>query len=691
MQDSTIRKAADNIRILSAAMVQKAKSGHPGGAMGAADFMAVLFGEFLRWDPENPQWIARDRFYMDPGHMSPLIYSLAHLTHRLEMEDLKHFRQLNSHTPGHPELQLAHGIENTSGPLGLGHAIALGSAIGERFLAERFGEIVAHKTYVLISDGGIQEEISYGVGRIAGHLKLSNLILFYDSNKVQLSCHCADVMTQDVRGQYEAWGWRVLEIDPYVPEQSRAALQQAQAETEKPVLIIGHTTIGKGVRKTDGTLWEGKVEVHGQPLDGAGASTAETIRGLGGDPQNPFVVFPEVQSAFDQRLQELRSEVATWKSAKTQWDAANSEKTKALTSWFSGKPPQVDVTRIPQKEGVATRVNSGSILAYLAENVGNMICSSADLSNSDNTQAFLDRTGIFKPGDFRGAFVQPGVAELTMASIANGIALHGGLIPVCATFFVFSDFMKPAMRLAALMGLPVKYVFTHDSFRVGEDGPTHQPVEHESQLRLLEKLTRKDGQSEMLVLRPADWAETAVAWQMALENHSTPTALILTRQAAPALPAQNATARLESAAQARRGGYVVSDNSQGRPDLSLIANGSDVMLCHQAAELLRAQGKKVRVVSMISPRLFLLQDQAWRDSVLPPFRPVLGLSSGLPCVFDRVVGPMGRSIGLERFGASAPFTVLEELFGFTPQSVAQKAESYLADFHATCLAIQQNQ
>lgn len=687
MQNSTIQKAADNIRILSAAMVQKAKSGHPGGAMGAADFMSVLFGEFLQWDPTDPHWIGRDRFYMDPGHMSALLYSMLHLTNRLEAEDLKHFRQLGSRTPGHPEHDLHLGIENTSGPLGMGHAIALGSAIGERFMVERFGDIVSHKTFVLISDGGVQEEIAYGVGRIAGHLKMSNIIMFYDSNEVQLSCKCKDVMSQSARGQYEAWGWKVVEIDAYNADEIRKAITAAKAETEKPTLIIGRTVIGKGVRKADGSLWEGQVEVHGQPLDGAGASTAATIKGLGGDPENPFVVFPEVKAAFDARMEELKGIAAAWRVRKAEWDKANPEKAKTLAEWFSGKAPQIDLSSVMQKEGVATRVSSGTVLSYLAQNVGNVICSSADLSNSDNTQSFLDKTGIFKPGNFKGAFVQVGVAELTMGAISIGLALHGGIIPICATFFVFSDYMKPAMRVAALMGLPVKFMFTHDSFRVGEDGPTHQPIEHEAQIRLLEKLTRKDGTAEMLVLRPADAQETTVAWQMALDNFTSPTALIFTRQNVATLPVMTEKGRAVEAQQARKGGYVVSDNSKRKPDLTLLANGSDVMLCHGAAELLRAKGLNVRVVSMISPRLFQLQDQAWRDSVLVPLSPVFALSSGLPCVFDRVVGPMGKSVGLERFGASAPFTVLEDLFGYTPKAVAERAEAYLADYKAIVLEL----
>jgi transketolase len=489
-------------------------------------------------------------------------------------------------------------------------------------------------------------------------------------------------MSHGVRGQYESWGWKVLEIDAYNADECRKALETAKAETEKPTLIIGRTVIGKGVRKADGSLWEGQVEVHGQPLDGAGASTAATIKGLGGDPENPFMVFPEVKAAFDARMAELKTIADAWRKRKAEWDKANPEKAAQLADWFSGKAPKIDLSGVVQKEGVATRVSSGTVLSYLAQNVGNVVCSSADLSNSDNTQAFLDKTGIFKPGNFKGAFVQVGVAELTMGAISIGLALHGGIIPVCATFFVFSDYMKPAMRVAALMGLPVKFMFTHDSFRVGEDGPTHQPIEHEAQIRLLEKLTREDGSSEMLVLRPADAQETTVAWQMALDNHTSPTALIFTRQNVATLPVMSDKGRAAEAQQARKGGYVVSDNSQGKPELTLLANGSDVMLCHGAAELLRAKGMKVRVVSMISPRLFQLQDKAWRDSVLAPLSPVFALSSGLPCVFDRVVGPMGKSVGLERFGASAPFTVLEELFGYTPKAVAEKAEAYLADYKA---------
>jgi len=684
VQDKTILQAADNVRILSAAMVQKAKSGHPGGAMGAADALTLLFGEFLRFDPANPDWPARDRFFMDPGHMSPLLYSELALTRRLEMGDLAQFRQLGSRTPGHPELELHLGIENTSGPLGLGHGFALGSAIAERVMVDRFGDLFSHKTVVLISDGGIQEEIAYGVGRIAGHLKLANMIMFFDSNRVQLSCETSDAVSHDIGAQYRSWGWKVLETDGHDMAALRAAFTTAYAETQQPVLVIGHTTMGKGAKDSQGSSFEGKVSTHGQPLDAAGASTAASIRAMGGDPEAPFQIFPEVQAAFDARLAELREYANSWNAAHAAWAQKNPVLAQTHASWLSGRAPTLDLSVVSQKEGVATRVSSGNVLAWLAENQKNMVCSSADLSNSDNTQAFLDKTGIFRPGNFSGSFLQPGVAELTMGAACCGIALHGGLIPVCATFFVFSDYMKPVMRIAALMGLPVKFMFTHDSFRVGEDGPTHEPIEHEMQIRLLEELTHADGRSEMLVLRPADAAETTVAWEMAMANGKSPSALILSRQNMGILPFASGTSRLAEARKSVRGAYIVSDCEAARPDLTFVANGSDVSLCCAAADLLRAEGKTVRVVSMISPKLFRMQESAFRDSILVPWTPVFALSSGLPLVFERVVGPLGRSVGLERFGASAPFTVLEKEFGYTAEAVAGKARTYLADYAQNC-------
>ena len=682
MDNSIILKAADNVRILSAAMVEKAKSGHPGGAMGAATAITLLFAEFLRFDPKNPQWEARDRFLMDPGHMSPLLYAELVLTGRLSLEDLKNFRQFGSITSGHPELSVEHGIENSSGPLGLGQGMAAGVAIAERYKVAQFGDIVSHKTVALVSDGGIQEEIAYGIGRIAGHLKLSNLIFFYDANGVQLSCKTSDVMDQDFKKQYESWGWRVLEADGENVDELRQAFKAAFAEKERPTIVIGHTTMAKGAVGASGESFEGKVSTHGQPLSGAGASTEETIRHLGGNAENPFEIFPEVKAAFDSRLQELEKIAADWNAKKADWDSKNPEKAATLRSWLAGKSVKLDLKDLAQKDGEATRNSSGTVLSYLAKNYRNIICSSADLSNSDQTQKFLNETRIMTPGDFGGAFVQVGVAELSMGAIACGLALSGGLYPICATFFVFSDFMKPVIRMAALQGLPVKYVFTHDSFRVGEDGPTHQPIEHETQLRLLEDLVKEDGRPQMLVLRPADAAETTVAWEMAFENEDSPTALILTRQKVGALPVPQGTSRYAEAAKCRRGAYIVSDNTPSgkNPDLTFVANGSDVLLCHDAAEILRGEGKNVRVVSMISPKLFLIQDAAYRESVIVPWTPVYALSSGLPVLFKDVVGGFGKVAGLERFGASAPASVLEKKFGYEPESVAKNARKYLAEF-----------
>ena len=679
MQDAIVTKAADNVRILSAAMVQKAKSGHPVGAMVSAYAITLLFGEFLRFDPENPNWEARDRFFMDPGHMSALLYSELALLGNLSMEDLKNFRQLGSRTPGHPEVDVALGIENSSGPLGIGHGVALGNAIAERFMVERFGNILEHKVVCLVSDGGLEEEIAYGVGRVAGHLKLSNLIFFYDANQVQLSCRCEDVMSHDFVKQYESWGFRVIDSDGSDIDSLRKAFKAAWAETEKPTIVIGHTTMAKGAVGEDGKSFEGAVSTHGQPLNAAGASTDATVKNLGGDPADPFKIFPEVLEAFEARKAELRTQVAQWKKAKAAWDAANPEKSATLKEWLSGKAPKLDLSHLELKEGVATRVTSGTILGYLADNVKNCICSSADLSTSDNTQAFLNKTGIFRAGDFKGAFVQVGVAELTMGAICCGIALHGGLYPICATFFVFSDFMKPVLRMAALMKLPVKFMYTHDSFRVGEDGPTHQPIEHETQIRLLEGLKREDGKSEMLVLRPADAFETAIAWEMAFENNDSPTAIILTRQNVNSLPMSS----YYDAVDCRKGAYVVSCNCDPyRPDLTFVSNGSDVLLTHNAAEILRAEGLKVRVVSMISPALFLAQSKEYRDSIIKPWTPVFAKSSGLPLLFEKVVGGFGKTSGLERFGASAPAGVLEKEFGYTAEAVAAAAKEYLAEYKA---------
>jgi len=689
MSDAVLKRAADNVRILSAAMVEKAKSGHPGGAMGGADFMAVLYSEFLHNDPADTAWPFRDRFFLDPGHMSAMLYSVLSLCGHYSTDDLKQFRQWGSHTPGHPELDVAHGIENTSGPLGQGHACALGAAIAERFLAARFGEWTAHKIYTYISDGGVQEEISQAVGRLAGHLGLSNLIMFYDSNDIQLSTETRAVTCEDTAAKYEAWGWRVETIDGNDIGRIRGALARAAAEKERPSLIIGRTVMGKGAVTDAGESFERKVSTHGQPLSKAGASFSATIKNLGGDPENPFTIFPEVKKLFDDACSRKAAAAKVRRQEQTQWEKQNPDAAKKLTSFLRGDIPPIDFSAIEQKPGIATRAASGAVLSVFAKKIENMIVSSADLSDSDNTHGFLKNSKAFAKGDFSGAFLQAGVAELTMAAIMNGMALHGGAIPVCGTFFAFSDYMKPAVRLAALMGLPVKYIWTHDAFRVGEDGPTHQPIEQEAQIRLLEKMKNLEGHRSMLVLRPADAAETSVAWKLAIENRKCPTALILSRQNIRDIPAQSGSTRYHDALSAARGAYIAYEKG-GKPDIILVANGSEVSTLVSVADKLAAErSMSVRVVSAISEALFREQPAEYQESVLPFGTPVFGLTAGLPVALAGLAGPLGTVFGMQRFGASAPYEVLDEKFGFTVDAVVGRIDAYLKDYAAALARIRQ--
>ena len=672
-----MNRAADNIRILAASMVEKAKSGHPGGAMGGADFVNVLFSEFLVYDPENPAWEGRDRFFLDPGHMSPMLYAVLALSGKFTLDELQRFRQWGSPTPGHPEVNVARGIENTSGPLGQGHAYAVGAAIAAKFLEARLGrEVMGQTIYAFISDGGIQEEISQGAGRVAGTLGLDNLIMFYDANNVQLSTTVEEVTSENVAMKYEAWGWKVITIDGNDADQIRRALREAKAETERPTLIIGRTVMGKGARTADGQSFENKVSTHGQPLSAAGVSIERTIRGLGGDPAEPFAIFPEVAELYARRREELKGIMAERRAAKEAWAKANPEKAEKMARWFAGELPAIDWAAIEQKANQPTRGASATVLGVLASRVENMICASADLSNSDKTDGFLKKTHAFRKGDFSGAFFQAGVAELTMACVCIGMALHGGVVAACGTFFVFSDYMKPALRMAALMQLPVKFIWTHDAFRVGEDGPTHEPVEQEAQVRLLEKLKNHAGRDSMRVLRPADSAETTVAWKLAMENRETPTALILSRQNVNDLPAQGN--RYEEALGAEKGAYILNEDAQ--PDVVLVASGSEVSTLVEGAALLRAEGVKVRIVSAPSEGLFKSQSADYQAAVLPAGVPTFGLTAGLPVTLEGLVNThdgKGRVWGLGSFGYSAPYKVLDEKLGFTGQNVYQQVKTLL--------------
>lgn len=661
--------AADNIRLLAVSMVEKAKSGHPGGAMGGADFINVLFSEFLVFDPDQPTWEGRDRFYLDPGHMSPMLYSALALQGKYTIDDLKTFRQWGTICPGHPERDIIHGIENTSGPLGQGHTYAVGAAIAEKFLEARLGStMMQHKIYAYISDGGVQEEISQGAGRIAGLFKLNNLIMFYDANEIQLSTECDVVMRENTRMKYESWGWNVLEINGNDPDEIRAALILANKEEQRPTLIIGHTIMAKGARKEDGSSYERSVKTHGAPL--GGGAYENTVKNLGGDLNDPFVVFDDVKELYEKRNAELREVVKERHAAETEWRKANPEKAEQMDAWFSGNAPKVDWSELVQKRDVATRVASANCLGVLAEQVPNMVCSSADLCNSDKTDGFLKKTHELTPDDFTGAFFQAGVSELTMACVCIGMYLHGGVIPACGTFFVFSDYMKPAIRMAALMRVPIKFVWSHDAFRVGEDGPTHEPVEQEAQIRLMEKLKNHKGQDSVRVFRPADADETTVCWQMANENMDTPTAMICSRQNVNSLPEGT------DYSQVRKGAYIVKDDPNY--DVILLASGSEVSTLLAGAELLNADGIKTRIVSVPSEGLFRTQSKEYQESVLPKGAKIFGMTAGLPVTLQSLVGVEGMVYGLESFGFSAPYKVLDEKLGFNAENVFKQVKNYLS-------------
>lgn len=663
-------RAADNIRTLAVSMVEKANSGHPGGAMGGADFINVLFSEYLIYDPDDATWAGRDRFYLDPGHMSPMLYATLALQGKFSIDDLKNFRQWGSPTTGHPERDVTRGIENTSGPLGQGHTFAAGAAVAEKFLETKLGSVMMqHKIYAYISDGGIQEEISQGTGRLAGALGLNNLIMFYDSNDIQLSTECNAVTAENTAMKYESWGWNVITIDGNDVAEIRQALDKALQEKERPTLIIGNTIMGKGALQADGSSYEHNVKTHGAPL--GGDAYKNTIENLGGDIHHPFAVAEDVQALYDNRAEELRKIVAQRHAAEDQWKAQHPEKATQMKEWFSGNAPKVDWSNLTQKAGAATRNASSACLSLLAEQVPNMVCSSADLSNSDKTDGFLKKTQSMVKGDFSGAFFQAGVSELTMACMCIGMYLHGGVIPACGTFFVFSDYMKPAIRMAALMEVPIKFIWSHDAFRVGEDGPTHEPVEQEAQIRLMEKLKNHSGKDAVRVFRPADVEETTVCWQMAVENMETPTALIFSRQNIENLP--EGTPYQE----ARKGAYIVAGSDE-KFDVILLASGSEVSTLVAGAQLLRKEGVKVRIVSVPSEGLFRRQSCEYQNEILPKNAKIFGLTAGLPVTLEGLIGANGKVFGLESFGYSAPYKVLDEKLGFTAENVYKQVKDFLA-------------
>lgn len=667
---SLMNSAADNIRVLSVAMIEKAKSGHPGGAMGGADFINVLFSEFLVFDPDDAHWKYRDRFFLDPGHMSAMLYSQLTLINKFTLEDLMQFRQWGSETPGHPERCIERGIENSSGPLGQGHVYAVGAAMSAKFLADRTNNphFRREKIYAYISDGGIQEEIAQGAGRVAGHLGLNNLIMFFDANDVQLSSNTEDVISEDTAMKYRAWNWNVIEIDGNDCNAIRAALTAANEEQHRPTLIIGRCIMAKGGVKADGSTYEGDFATHGAPL--GGDAYRNTIKNLGADPDTPFVIRDEVKALYEQRIEALRTIVAERHREEKEWCKAHPVEAQKIDDWFSDKLPNIDWNAIQQKPNAPTRNGSAEVLSQLAKQVENMVVSSADLCNSDKTDGFLKHTKIFKRGDFSGAFFQAGVSELTMACVCIGMALHGGVITAMGTFFVFSDYMKPAIRMAALMRTPVKFVWSHDAFRVGEDGPTHQPIEQEAQIRLLEQLKNHNGQDSVRVFRPADVEEVTAVWRAAMENFDTPTALIFSRQNVNNLPAGN------DYTQVNRGAYLVTQHDQA--DVVLIGSGSEVSTLVAVSEALQKDGIMANVVSCPSEGLFRQQPQDYQERILPASAKKYALTAGLPVTMLGLVGN-GRIHGMNSFGYSAPFTVLEEKLGFTVEAVVADVKDYLSN------------
>jgi len=498
---------------------------------------------------------------------------------------------------------------------------------------------------------------------------LGKVIMFYDANEIQLSTEVDVVTSEDTKAKYEAWGWHVIDIAGNDHNAIRRALKEGKEETKKPTLIIGHTLMGKGVRTNDGDLDEGKVSYHGQPLSKAGASFAETIKGFGGNPEDPFQIHADVAEHYAHLLDHKRADAKKRKNAFKRWRKDNKDLAAKFDLFFSGKLPDLNWSTIEPKPNSATRNASGAVLAFLAENVENVIVSSADLANSDKTEFFLKKSSAFTSFDFSGGFLQAGVSELTMAALCTGMSLHGGVIPACGTFFAFSDYMKPAIRVAALMETPVIFIWTHDAFRVGEDGPTHQPIEQEAQIRLLEKVQNHSHRNSFSAMRPADGAETVACWKMALENRHTPTGLIFSRQNVEDLPGD---ARREQAELANKGAYIVQ-NCEGKPDILLIANGSEVSTLVAGAERLRSEKNlKVRVVSAPSEGLFRTQSKKYQREVIPGNVPTFGLTAGLSVTLEGLVGRRGKVWGLNHFGYSAPYKVLDEKFGFTGDNVFEQ-------------------
>ncbi len=658
----------NTIRTLSIDAVQKANSGHPGLPLGAAPMAYVLWQWHLKHDPKHPHWPDRDRFVLSAGHGSMLLYSLLHLTgYDLPLEELQQFRQLGSRTPGHPERHLTVGVEATTGPLGQGSANAVGMAIAERALAGIFNRpghtIVDHRTWAIVSDGDLMEGVSAEAGSLAGHLKLGKLVYLYDDNNVSLDGPTSVTFTEDVKARYQAYGWDVQTVahgDTDIKGIDKA-IRAAAADESRPHLIIVRTTIGYGSPHKAGTF-----HAHGSPL---GADEVKlTKKALGWDPEKQFYIPDEAAAHFREAIERGREASSRWRNAFAGYEKAFPDLAAMWNRAQEGEVPpgfDADLPKFKAGDKIATRKAAGEALNAIAKHVPYIIGGDADLGSSTGT--VIKDGGDFDAQKGTGRNIHFGVREHAMGSIANGIAYHGGLKPFTATFFTFSDYMRPALRLAALEHLPVTFVFTHDSVWLGEDGPTHQPVEHLAAVRAI---------PGFILIRPADAAEAAEAWRVAVQRKTGPVAMVLTRQNLPVLD----RTKLGAASGLARGAYVISDAAGGEPQALLIGTGSEVALCLAAQDLLAKEGVRTRVVSMPSWELFATQDEAYRNSVLPPaLWARVSVEAGVTFAWKQWVGDRGASVGIDRFGASAPAEALLGFFGFTPERVAEAVRRVLGN------------
>jgi transketolase len=647
-----LRRVAHTIRGLSADGVEQAKSGHPGMPLGAADIAAVLFSEAMRHNPASPNWADRDRFVLSAGHGSMLLYSVLHLTgYDMPMSELKRFRQLGSKAAGHPEYGLAPGIETTTGPLGQGFANAVGMAIAERMLAERYNRpgfpIFNHYTYVISGDGCMMEGITSEAASLAGHLKLGRLIVFYDDNEISIEGSTDLAFTESVVDRFKAYGWHVQEIDGHDLDAIRNAIEAAKACTDKPSLIAARTTIAWGSPKLAGSA-----KAHGAPL---GAEEVAGLKKALGLPEEPFSVPEEVTEYFRQRRVEWQREKDRWDALFAEWSAKYPDLRKDLDAALAGRLPEdleSMIAPFPEGTKIASRNSSGKVLQQVAKAVPFLAGGSADLAPS--TKTYIDGEGDISPDDFTGRNFHFGIREHAMAAVCNGMSLHGGVRPYCATFLVFVDYLRPALRLSALMNQPVIYVLTHDSIYVGEDGPTHEPIEQTESLRIIPNCR---------VFRPADANEVRLAWIEAMKRKDGPTCLILTRQDLPTIAAD----RIPADGFAK-GGYVLKAESSGHPDLVLVAAGSEVSLCMEVAEMLEADGVKTRVVSMPSRELFMSQDKQYIESVLSS-APRVAVEIGVGEGWYQITGTSGMVYSLQRFGESGPGEQVAAHLGFTPEAL----------------------